>query len=89
MQDKSVLKYVNLVIDGHRTSIKLSETQLGILKELADFRDMKLNDYMVMLINTAKEIDNRYCRSMAVRDGIIVELYTLLTTTLKKKRGLN
>lgn len=71
-------------MDGHRTSITLSETQLSIVKDLAEFRNMKLNDYLVLLAKTAKDIDKRYSISMGIRDGIIMELHTLLKAKLIK-----
>lgn len=86
---EGILNILNIYINGHRTSVKLTDTQLSIARELAMFRNMKLNKYLVLLIKTGKDIDKGYGISMAIRDGIIMELYTLLTTNLKKKRGLN
>lgn len=75
---KGLLKIVNVYIDGNRTSITLTPTQLSIARELADFRDMSLKGYLEMLIRAGTNIDKRYSRSEAARDGIIMELHTLL-----------
>lgn len=74
-----LLKCINVFIDGHRTSVKLTQTQLNIAKELADLHNMRLSDYLVMLIEISKDVDKRYGRSMGVRDGLITELYGMLT----------
>ena len=74
-----LLKCINVFIDGHRTSVKLTQTQLNIAKELADLHNMRLRDYLVMLIGISKDVNKRYGRSMAVRDGLITELYGMLT----------
>jgi len=83
--EKNILNIVNIWIDGHRTSVKLSNVQLNVAKELASFRDMKLTDYLVLLANASKNVDKKYSRSMGIRDGLIMELYQILCTTLQKQ----
>lgn len=82
---KGVLNIINIWIDGHRTSVKLTEVQRNVAEELASFRNMKLADYLVLLVNASRDVDKNYGRSMGIRDGIIMELYQILYTTLEKQ----
>lgn len=88
---QGVLNIINICIDGHRTSVKLTDVQMNVAEELASFRDMKLPDYLAMLAEAARDVDKNYGRSMGIRDGIIMELYQILCITLQKqnKKGLN
>ena len=88
---QGVLNIVNIWIDGHRTSVKLTDVQRNVAEELAGFRDMKLLDYLAMLAEASRDVDKNYGRSMGIRDGIIMELYQILCTTLQKqnKKRLN
>ena len=72
------LKPRNIIVNGKRTTVKLSNIEMNVARDLADFHNMKLNDYLVALIDMANEIDKSYGRSMGIRDGIIAELYSLL-----------
>lgn len=83
---EGILNIINILIDGHRTSIKLTDTQLSVARELALFRDMKLNDYLVLLIKIAKDINKGYGMSMGVRDGLLMEVYRLLMTEQKRAK---
>jgi predicted DNA-binding ribbon-helix-helix protein len=88
---QGVLNIINIWIDGHRTSVKLTDVQRNVAEELASFRDMKLPDYLAMLAEASRDVDKNYGRSMGIRDGIIMELYQILCTTLQKqnKKVLN
>ena len=81
---EGVLNIINIWIDGNRTSVKLTDVQRNVAEELAGFRNMKLPDYLSMLAQASKEVDKNYGRSMGIRDGIIMELYQILCTTLKR-----
>lgn len=76
---KSVLNCVNIFPDGKRTSVGLSNIQLQIAKELAEGYRMKLNDFLCLLVKIGQKEDSRYGRCMAIRDGLLVELYRLIT----------
>jgi len=82
---QGVLNIINIWIDGHRTSVKLSNVQRNVAEELAGFRDMKLPDYLAMLAEASRDVDKNYGRSMGIRDGLIMELYQILCTTLQKQ----
>lgn len=88
---QGVLNIINIWIDGYRTSVKLTDVQRNVAEELASFRDMKLPDYLAMLAEASRDVDKNYGRSMGIRDGIIMELYQILCTTLQKqnKKVLN
>jgi len=75
---KSVLNCVNIFPNGKRTSVGLSNIQLQIAKELADGYGMSLNNYLCLLVEIGQKEDSRYGRCMAIRDGLLVELYRLL-----------
>lgn len=75
---KSLLKVVNVIIDGRRTSVSLTPVQISIAKDLASFRNMPFSKYIGMLIDAGLDIDKRYSRSEAIRDGLMMELHTLL-----------
>lgn len=85
---QGVLNIINIWIDGHRTSVKLTDVQRNVAEELAGFRDMKLPDYLAMLAEASRDVDKNYGRSMGIRDGIIMELYQILCTTLNKDVGI-
>lgn len=76
---KSVLNCVNIFPNGKRTSVGLSNIQLQIAKELAEGYGMKLNDFLCLLVKIGQKEDRRYGRCMAIRDGLLVELYRLIT----------
>lgn len=75
---KSVLNCVNIFPNGKRTSVGLSNIQLQIAKELAEGYGMKLNDFLCLLVKIGQKEDSRYGRCMAIRDGLLVELYRLI-----------
>lgn len=75
---KSLLKVVNVVVDGRRTSVSLTPIQISIAKDLAPFRNMPFSKYIGKLIEAGLDIDKRYSRSEAIRDGLMMELHTLL-----------
>lgn len=77
--EKSVLNCVNIFPNGKRTSVGLSNIQLQIAKELAEGYGMKLNDFLCLLVEIGQKEDKRYGRCMAIRDGLLVELYRLIT----------
>lgn len=81
---EGILNIKNIFIDGRRTSVKLTDTQLSVARELALFRNMKLNDYLVLLAKTAKDIDKGYGMSMGIRDGLLMEVYSLLMAEQKR-----
>ena len=85
---QGVLNIINIWIDGHKTSVKLTDIQRNVAEELASFRNMKLPDYLAMLAEASRVVDKNYGRSMGIRDGIIMELYQILCTTLKKDVGI-
>lgn len=76
---KSVLNCINIFPNGKRTSVGLSNIQLQIAKELAMGYGMSLNDYLCLLVKVGQKEDSRYGRCMAIRDGLLVELYRLIT----------
>lgn len=76
---KSVLNCINIFPNGKRTSVGLSPIQYNIARELADIHNMSLNKYLCMLVESGKKVDKRYGRCMAIRDGLLVELYRMLT----------
>lgn len=82
---QGILNIINIWINGHRTSVKLTDVQRNVAEELAGFRDMKLPDYLAMLAEASRDVDKNYGRSMGIRDGIIMELYQILCTTLQKQ----
>lgn len=82
---KSVLNCVNIFPNGKRTSVGLSNIQLQIAKELAESYEMSLNDYLCLLVEAGQKEDRRYGRCMAIRDGLLVELYRLLLETVLEK----
>ena len=82
---KSVLNCINIFPNGKRTSVGLSPIQYNIARELAYIRNMSLNKYLCMLVESGKKVDKRYGRCMAIRDGLLVELYRLITESNCKK----
>lgn len=82
---KSVLNCINIFPKGKRTSVGLSNIQLQIAREFAEGYGMSLNKYLCLLIEIGQKEDKRYGRCMAIRDGLLVELYRLLIESQYKK----
>ena len=71
------LKIVNIVLNGRRTSITLSEVQLKIAQKLAsEHHGVNLNEYLCTLIEAVKS-QTPCGASTAVRDGILIDLYNI------------
>lgn len=79
---KSLLKVVNVIVDGRRTSVSLTPIQISIAKDFASFRNMPFSKYIGKLIDAGLDIDKRYSRSEAIRDGLMMELHTLLMDSI-------
>ena len=87
--NKSLLKVVNVIVDGKRTSVSLTPIQINIAKDFASFRNMSFSKYIGMLIDAGLGIDKRYSRSEAIRDGLIMELHTILMDSITSMSSFN